>query len=150
LRVDDIKPEQLQGAYRRDDGRLYGLPAVALYGSGTRYGQGTVNFRAENVPGGELALVLVGLDDERNERCQLQIVLNGTTIFDAPDTFPNTPGRDNGEGGGARYWDRMTVRVPAGLLREGANTLVLRNRTPGANLGIPYILINDIAFTDGR
>jgi hypothetical protein len=44
----------------------------------------------------------------------------------------------------------MTVRVPAGLLREGANTLVLRNRTPGANLGIPYILINDIAFTDGR
>lgn len=150
MRVDDIKPEQLQGAYRRDDGKLYGLSTVALYGSGTSYSTGTVNFRAENVPTGELSLVIVGLDDERNERCQLQVVLNGTPIFDAADTFPNTPTNDNGVGGRERYWGQTTIRVPAGLLREGANTLILRNRTPGPNIGLPYILIADITFAAGR
>lgn len=148
--MDDITPEQLQGAYRRDDGKLYGLSTVALYGSGTSYSTGTVNFRAENLPPGDLSLVIIGLDDERNEHCQFQVVLNGTTLYDAADTFPNTPTNDNGVGGGARYWGRMTIRVPAGLLRQGANTLVLRNRTPGPTIGIPYILINDVTFTDGR
>lgn len=138
---------QLQGAYRRDDGTLYGLPAAALYGAGTNYSQGSFAFRASNVPGGGLQLVLVGLDDERPEHCRLQIVLNGTTIFDDADTFPNTPASDNGIGGQARYWGRMAIAIPNGLVRNGDNVLILRNRTPGANLGIPYILINNIGIT---
>lgn len=141
---------QLQGAYRRDDGKLYGLPAAALYGAGTSYSQGAFSFRASNVPGGGLQLVLVGLDDERQDHCRLQIVLNGTTIFDDADSFPNVPPSDNGEGGQARYWGRMTVVIPNGLVRNGDNTLILRNRTPGANVGIPYILINNIGIATGR
>ena len=146
LQVDNFKPDQLQGAYRRDDGKLYGLPEVALYGEGTGYNQGTVNFRANNVPDGTLTLTLIGLDDERNDRCRLQVILNGTTVFDGANTFPNTSQGDNGEGGKERYWDKMTIRVPAGTLRNGTNTLILRNRTPGPNIGIPYILINDVSF----
>ena len=146
LQVDNFKPDQLQGAYRRDDGKLYGLPEVALYGEGTGYNQGTINFRANNVPDGTLTLTLIGLDDERNDRCRLQVILNGTTVFDGANTFPNTPQGDNGEGGKERYWDKMTIRVPAGTLRNGTNTLILRNRTPGPNIGIPYILISDVTF----
>lgn len=141
---------QLQGAYRRDDGKLYGLPAAALYGAGTSYSQGTFAFRASNVPGGGLQLVLIGLDDERQEHCRLQIVLNGTTIFDDADTFPNVPPSDNGEGGKVRYWGRMMIVIPDGLVHDGDNTLVLRNRTPGPGLGVPYILINNIGIATGR
>lgn len=150
LQVSAFDPAQFKGAYRRDDGKLYGLPNAVLYGTGTNYSQGSFAFRATNVPDGALQLAITGLDDERAEHCRLQVVLNGTTIFDAADTFPNTPTSDNGEGGKPRYWGTMTIAVPAGLLREGDNTLVLRNATPGPGLGIPYILINDIAFATGR
>jgi len=150
LQVDDIKPEQLQGAYRRDDGKLYGLSEVALYGEGTNYSQGTVSFRANNVPDGTMILTIVGLDDERNDRCRLQVILNGTTVFDAANTFPNTPPNDNGVGGKERYWDGMSIRIPSGVLKNGTNTLVLRNRTPGPNIGIPYMLISDIGFARER
>jgi hypothetical protein len=137
---------QLQGAYRRDDGKLYGLPAAALYGASTSYSQGTFSFNASGVPKSGLQLVLIGLDDERQDHCRLQIVLNGTTIFDDADSFPNVPADDNGEGGQVRYWGRMTIAIPKGLVRNGDNTLILRNRTPGASLGIPYILINNIGI----
>ncbi|HEY8599507.1 MAG TPA: hypothetical protein VIL85_13805, partial [Thermomicrobiales bacterium] len=98
-------------------------------------------------PGGRIALVLTGLDDERDARCRLQVTINGTTVFDGPAAFPNAPSTDNGEGGGARYWGTMPIAIPAGALRPGNNTLVLRNRTPGSGLGIPYILITDVDFT---
>ena len=150
VQVDKFKPEQLQGAYRRDDGKLYGLPEVALYGEGTNYSQGTLNFRASNVPDGTIIMTIVGLDDERNDHCRLQVILNGTTVFDAPNTFPNAPTNDNGVGGKERYWNDMAIRIPSGVLREGANTLILRNRTPGPNVGIPYMLISDITFDRER
>ena len=44
----------------------------------------------------------------------------------------------------------MAIRIPSGVLKEGANTLVLRNRTPGPNVGIPYMLISDITFDRER
>ena len=141
---------QLQGAYRRDDGKLYGLPAAVLYGANTSYSQGTFAFRASGVPSEGLQLVLIGLDDERQDHCRLQLVLNGTTIFDDADSFPNVPPSDNGEGGQARFWGRMTIVIPNGLVLNGNNTLIIRNRTPGANLGIPYMLINNIGIATGR
>ena len=150
VQVDKFKPEQLQGAYRRDDGKLYGLAEAALYGDGTGYSQGTFNFRASNVSNGTMIMTIVGLDDERDDHCRLQLVLNGTTIFDAANTFPNTPPNDNGVGGKERYWNDMAIRIPSGVLKEGANTLVIRNRTPGPNVGIPYMLISDITFDRER
>lgn len=146
VQTDKFKPELLKGAYGRDDGKLYGLPEVALYGEGTGYSQGTFSFRANNVPGEPLLLTIVGLDDERGDHCRMQIILNGTTIFDAANTFPNTPPNDTGVGGKERYWGEMSIRLPSGVLKDGANTLILRNRTPGPNIGIPYMLIHDITF----
>ena len=143
-------PAQLQGAYRRDDGVLYGRPAAALYGDGTLYSQGTLPFAVGQVPDGRIALVLTGLDDERDAHCRLLVTLNGAPLFDGPTSFPNAPADDNGEGGPARHWGAMRITVPAGVLHPGNNTLVLHNRTPGSGLGIPYILITDVAFTIER
>jgi hypothetical protein len=136
--------------YRRDDGTLYGRPAAALYGAGTGYSVGTLNFLVEAIPSGPIFLVLTGIDDERAQRCTLEVVINGQTVFSGANTLPNAPANDNGEGGQSRVWGEMRIPVPAAVLEEGANTLILRNATPGSDLGIPYILINDIDFAAGR
>lgn len=148
--ISAFSPDQLQGAYRRDDGTLYGLPATALYGDGSGYNQGTIVFTVQSLPGQRLVLVLTGLDDERNDHCLLQVVLNGVIVFDGQNTFRNTPSNDNGVGGPSRYWSQMTIALPPNTLREGSNTLTLRNRTPGTRPGIPYILINNLTFTTDR
>ena len=44
----------------------------------------------------------------------------------------------------------MTIPLPPGLLQAGTNTLTLRNQAAGSDLGVPYILISDIAFEEGR
>ena len=61
----NISPYLLRGAYKRDDGRLYGREEVALYGAGSGYDAGTVSFELRDVPTVPLALDVLGLDDER-------------------------------------------------------------------------------------
>ncbi len=80
------------------------------------------------------------------EHCQFQVVVNGRTIFDALTTFPNAPNGDNGVGGKPRYWGQMTIAIPADTLKEGRNTITLRNRAQGNKPGIPYILIHNLEF----
>jgi hypothetical protein len=139
-------PEELQGAYRRDDGRLYGRQTVALYGDGTGYSSGTLTFEVAAPPAGPLTLILTGLDDESATHCGLTVILNGVTIFDGPTTFPNTPASDHGVGGSDRYWDQMQLTIPPGTLLAGTNTLTLQNTTPARALGVPYILISAVQF----
>jgi hypothetical protein len=150
-------PSQLAGAYRRDDGTLYGRQAAALYGSGSNYSAGTVRValtadQVSRVRGVRLFLVLTGLDDERPGNNRIQVILNGTVIYDGPNQFPSVPGGsgDIGVGGASRYWDQMAIQIPDGLLRPGENTLTVRNLAPyeGAP-GSPYVLINDITFRTG-
>lgn len=145
-----ISPYQLNGAYKRNDGTLYGRPEVSLYGSGSSYNQGSVNFNLNNVPGGNENLHLIGLDDERPAHCNIQVLINGQVVFDGANTFPNVPTSDNGEGGNDRFWGAMDVTVPASVFKAGTNTLIIRNTTPWAGyIGIPYVLINSLSFGNG-
>ncbi len=144
-----FSPALLRGAYRRDDGTLYGRQAAALYGAGTGYNEGSFSFQVEAIPDGPIFLVLTGIDDERAQRCTLEVVINGQTVFSGANTLPNAPADDNGVGGQSRVWGTMRIPVPAAVLEEGVNTMTLRNATPGSELGIPYILINDLDFVAG-
>ncbi len=145
--VGAVSPYQLQGAYKRDDGKLYGLPEIALYGEGSGYSQGTVNFKLDGKPDRNVYLILTGLDDERAEHCQFQISLNGVVVYDRANSFPNVPNNDNGEGGTPRFWGQLAIPLTPDTFVPGTNTLVLRNKTPWAGyLGIPYILINSLEF----
>jgi hypothetical protein len=65
-------------------------------------------------------------------------------------SFPNAPASDNGEGGPPRYWGEMRIPLPPGVLKAGPNTLVLRNGTPGKELGIPYLLIHGVTLIEGE
>lgn len=139
-------PQELVGAYRRNDGTLYGRQNAALYSVGTGYEAGTLTFSVAEAPTGPLTLVLTGLDDELSGKNRLVVTINGTMIFAGPNTFPNTPMSDHGVGGASRYWGEMAIPVPAELLVAGENTLVLENAAPGGKLGTPYILINSVEF----
>ncbi len=144
-----ISPYGLEGSYKRDDGKLYGRAEVSLYGTGSNYEQGTLSFKLDRVADTTILLRLTGLDDERAERCNLQVTLNGVSIFNGPNTFPNAPTNDNGEGGSNRFWGQMIIVLPDNLLKAGTNTLTLRNNTPWAGyLGIPYILISSIEIVN--
>jgi eukaryotic-like serine/threonine-protein kinase len=147
VNANSFSPYSLSGAYKRDDGTLYGRPEVALYGAGSGYEQGTVNFKLESLPPAKVFLVLTGLDDERRENCNLKVTLNGTVIYNGPSGFPDVPTSDNGEGGPDRYWGQFEIAVPVNLFKAGTNSLVLSNTTPWTGqLGIPYILINQLKF----
>jgi len=144
--ADTFGPSLLVGAYRRNDGILYGRQNAALYSVGTGYETGTLTFTVPQAPTGPLVLVLTGLDDEVAGKNRLLVTINGTTIFAGPDTFPDTPMSDHGVGGADRYWGEMEIAIPAELLHAGENTLVLENAAPGGKLGTPYILINSVRF----
>lgn len=147
-----FRPTGLEGAYARDDGTLFGRPERALYGDGSGFSQGTFSFTVDRVPGGTLRLKLIGLDDERGAHCNFEVLVNDTSVFRGPNTFPNTPNTDNGVGGSDRYWGEMSLTFPANLLKAGPNRLTLRNTTPwnGSSLGIPYILINTASVEPER
>ena len=124
---------------------LYGRQAAALYGAGSGYSEGRVSIELPGGRYGEADLVLTGLDDERAAQTGFQVLVNGVMLFDGPSGFPKVPDGDNGEGGGDRHWGRMVVTIPAGVLRPGQNTVVLRNTTGWLGyLGVPYILINGV------
>ena len=145
-----LNATQIAGAYRRDDGTLYGRPTVALYSVGTGYERGTIAFDVPTPPTIPLTLILTGLDDERAAQGTFTVAINDVIIFGGPTGFPNTPTTDHGVGGADRYWGKMEIAVPVGLLRIGSNTLTLENTTPGGRLGVPYILINAVQFAEAR
>jgi serine/threonine-protein kinase len=138
---------QLEGAYDRTDHTLFGRTEKALYGAGSDYNQATINFKLDLAPAGKPVLQLSGLDDERAAHCNFEVLVNGVSIFNGPNAFPNVPNTDTGVGGGDRYWATMTLPVPASALKAGSNTIILRNTTPwNGSLGIPYILINTVSL----
>ena len=145
-----LNATQIAGAYRRDDGTLYGRPTVALYSVGTGYERGTIDFDVLTTPTIPLTLILTGLDDERAAQGTFIVAINDVIIFGGPTGFPNTPTTDHGVGGADRYWGQMQIAVPVGLLRTGSNTLTLENTTSGGRLGVPYILINAAQFAEAR
>jgi hypothetical protein len=139
--------DQLEGAYDRTDHTLFGRTEKALYGAGSDNNQATINFKLDRAPTGKPVLRLTGLDDERAAHCNFEVLVNGVSIFNGPNTFPNVPNTDTGVGGEARYWDDMMLPVPASALKAGSNTILLRNTTPwNGSLGIPYILINTLSL----
>ncbi len=118
-----------------------------LYGAGSGYNQGTLNFQVDSIPDGTIYLVLDGLDDESAGASTLQVFVNDVRVFNGPNGFPQVPHGDNGVGGRDRYWGQVSIAVPASALRRGVNTLTLRNTAPGGAVGAPpYILISGVTF----
>ena len=141
--LENFSPVLLAGAYQPLDDQRRDGAQVALYGAGSGYNVGILTFEVTVAPSGQLTLVLTGLDDEQEAHSTIQVLLNGTTLFSGASGFDNRPPIGT-VGGGDLPWGQMRLVVPAGTLKLGQNSLVVRNTTAGNQLAPPYVLIHDL------
>ncbi len=141
--LENFSPALLAGAYQPLDDQRRDGAQVALYGAGSGYNVGILTFEATVAPSGQLTLVLTGLDDEREAHSTIQVLLNGTTLFSGASGFANRPAIGAATGG-ALPWGQMRLVIPAGTLKIGQNSLVVRNTSAGDELAPPYVLIHDL------
>ncbi len=80
-------------------------------------------FEVRAVPATPVFLHLRARDDDGPKQCAITIELNGRTVFSGPNQFPG------GE------WKTIKLPIAAGMLKEGANTLVISNAEPEGSLG---------------
>ena len=143
ITLENFSPSLLAGAYQPLDDQRRDGAQVALYGAGSGYNVGILTFEATVTPVGQLTLVLTGLDDEREARSTIQVLLNGTTLFSGASGFDNRPAI-GAVAGGDLPWGQLRLVIPEGTLKLGQNSLVVRNTSVGDQLAPPYVLIHDL------
>jgi hypothetical protein len=107
---------------------------VAVYGAQSGLGQISLTFTLEAEPNDEATLTITGINDEWASPNPMTIEINGVTIYNGPCPFPAWDGAGNGENA---VWGTVSWTIPAGVLREGVNDLVIRNLTNSANTNSP-------------
>ena len=99
----------------------YQCPRRQCIGLGRkRFGEDSaeMTFTLDTAPTEPLFLAVGGLDDDKPGKSQLEILVNGESVFSGENRFPE------------KTWGRMTFQIPAELLKQGDNKIVLRNITP--------------------
>ena len=118
--------DEFTGGYRRDDGILYDLPAIHLYGQGSGADSITSSFTLENEPGDYIVLQITGMDDERQQKAPMRLWLNDYLVWEGPSPFANEAWTDIG-------W--LVENVDA--LQAGENTITFENLGPDGEVGLP-------------
>ena len=76
-------------------------------------------------------LIICGQDDDSTEKCPIRIELNGNLIFEGKNPFKRFG------------WNIQKFKIPAGFLKEGANTLTISNTADSGNVsGPPFFMLN--------
>lgn len=121
-----INAGDFDGAYRRDDGRLYGLPAVHLYGGDSDVHTGTATFQINNAATQYVLVTVTGMDDEQTSHVPMQLWLNDYLIWEGPSPFNN------------ESWTDVAWLVgDIGALPAGQNTLTIVNAADDGGIGEP-------------
>jgi hypothetical protein len=115
-----------KGGYRRDDGVLYGLPAVHFYGAGSGVDEGTATFTIDGAPSQYIMIAITGMDDEQPAKVPMQLYLNGNLVWEGPSPFANEDWTDVGWLVGNLDW-----------LQAGQNTLTVVNAGGKGEVGKP-------------
>lgn len=135
-RVVEIPDTAFQGGFRTADGNYRGQSATLIYGSRTQYAAATARF--EMPPNAaEPQLRLTGLDSEDRSKTQIEMLINDRPFFRGPSPFVNDVPASP-----IAPWSEQSVPIPGGFLREGQNTLTIRNRAESNNLGPPFVAIH--------
>jgi serine/threonine-protein kinase len=122
-----------------------GRTAQWLYGALSPHGQMTATFPVEGSPGaGELQIA--GVDSENGPQTPIEIRVNDTVIYQGGNPLPKDHWR-----GPVAPWGEATIPIPAGVLREGRNTLTFKNLVPVNNYNAPpYFMLDQATITYGR
>lgn len=130
-----------RGAFYRGDSQFYGRPWSAIYGAASEYPSATIRFRLDGEPTAPATLTLTGLDDELDALNPIAIEVNGQQVFSGPSPFLNWDGVGNGANAA---WTEAAVTIPAELLQQGRNEIVIANLSPSGNFNAPpYVLLGD-------
>ena len=128
-----------EGAYRRDDGELYGLPAAHLYGTGSGATSATATFTANTTPSEYILVQLTGIDDEIAGKVPIRVSLNGNVVWEGPSPFQN----GTGDFESTAYWTDVGWLVGnLGWINEGQNSLTVEIvGIPGQVGTPPWVLL---------
>ena len=128
---ETMEAGDFEGAYRRPDGELYGLPAVHLYGQGSGADTASAGFDADDGAGEYIVIVITGMDDERAEKVPIRISLNGNTVWEGASPFGNED-----------WTDVAWVVEDLSWLSGDDNTLSVTNLEGGGDVGgPPWVLL---------
>ena len=78
----------------------------------------TISMNLDYTPDAPTFLAIEGQDDDKPGRSQLRVAVNGKDVFSDDDRFPELS------------WGRMGLTIPAGILKQGLNTIAIANITP--------------------
>ena len=114
-----------------------GRSAVVAYGQGTPASELSASFELAAPPAGAVALTLEGMDSEGPAKTAISIVVNGQTIYSGPNPLPDDDyNLDTGT------WARHSFPLDPAVLRAGANSVTITNRSPGGFGAPPFIIID--------
>lgn len=133
-----------QGGLYRGNGEFYGRAWVAVYGAQSDFPRAALTFELPLEPTEPLAFSVDGLDDEWADRNEIAFEINGQRVYEGPSPFLDWDGILPGTNA---VWTTATLVLPPGLLREGANEVVVQNLEQSASVGLPpYVLLSTAAL----
>ena len=126
------------GSWRNRGESVYGgRTATWIYGAGTRWNSMQATFDLPSAVSGTAHLAVEGMDDEWDAKTEIEISVNGTSIFNGPNPLPNDDQPlDQGT------WATHRFPFDATLLRTGSNTITIVVRTPGTFGQPPFFMID--------
>jgi hypothetical protein len=135
----EIPDTAFQGGYRNANGAPYrGQSATWVYGARTPYSAMTATFELPTTPR-EAQIRIVGLDSEGPQRTNVEVLIDDRPVFRGPAPFPDdVPSRPQAP------WAERAIDLPAGYLREGSNTITIRNLEDTGNMGPPFLAIHQV------
>lgn len=90
----------------------------------------SVQFTLAELPETPLKLYIKGCDDDAAAKCPIKITINDITLVEGASGF-----RDND-------FEVKSYRLPAGCLKQGANTLRFQNTAPSGSVGnVPWFMV---------
>ena len=112
--------------------------ATWIYGAKTDVHTLSASFRMKGPPTkAAYDLVLSAQDDDREKKCRIEVLVNNNVVFAGENPF-------------VRFgWSRHTLRIDGSFLKEGTNTVQIKN-TEDCNrrMGPPFFMLN-YAFIKG-
>jgi hypothetical protein len=94
--------------------------------------EATLTMKLDHTPGAPSFLAVEGQIGDQPGASQMSVTVNGETVFSGPARFPE------------KAWSRMGINIPAGVLKQGENTIVIANTAPDAG----WIAVSEAYWID--
>jgi hypothetical protein len=140
VRLDDV---DWQGGFRRPGGQTYGgRTATWIYGRSTEYSTMSASFVVNGTPAGTATLTVEGMDSEGRTKTPIQLLINGTEIYNGPNPLP-----DDDQPLETGTWASQSWTFDASLLRPGQNQVSFSNLAEGAFSRPPFFMLDYAELT---